>query len=215
MQTKICTTCHIELPLEAFAKEAKGKFGVTSKCRKCLTARSKEWKKNNQEREKENRKGWNRENKERHRDATYKWREAHKREYLDKVSEYQKAKKVSDPLFKFMSNIRSLVYNHMFVLRGYTKRSKTATLLDCDFQTFFDYIQSLFTPKMNWENHGEVWTLDHICPCAQAQNEEELIKLQHYSNWAPSTDNYSKSDKKTPEGEIKCMELLGREWIDR
>ena len=58
--------------------------------------------------------------------------------------------------------------------------------------------------------------LDHICPCAQAQNEEELIKLQHYSNfqWLPAEDNLKKYDSKTPDAEQKCIELLNREWIE-
>jgi hypothetical protein len=57
--------------------------------------------------------------------------------------------------------------------------------------------------------------LDHICPCAQAKNQEELIKLQHYSNfrWLSAEENLSKSDNWTLEAEQKCRELLDRDWI--
>ena len=65
---------------------------------------------------------------------------------------------------------------------------------------------------MNWDNYGSVWTYDHICPCAQAETEEELIKLQHYLNIRPYKDNLVKSDNKTPEGDDMCRLLLGREW---
>ena len=37
MQTKECCVCHLILPLTAFAKQKLGKFGRTSKCKKCKT----------------------------------------------------------------------------------------------------------------------------------------------------------------------------------
>lgn len=57
--------------------------------------------------------------------------------------------------------------------------------------------------------------LDHICPLAQAQDEEELYKLCHYSNikWLGSKANSSKGDSWTPEGAAMCLRLLGREWL--
>ena len=61
------------------------------------------------------------------------------------------------------------------------------------------------------------YDLDHICPCAQSNSEEELIKLQHYSNfqWLLEKENEIKSDKWTPKGEELCRKLLNREWIDK
>lgn len=36
MQTKICTTCHIEKEITEFNKEKLGKYGVRSKCKPCI-----------------------------------------------------------------------------------------------------------------------------------------------------------------------------------
>jgi hypothetical protein len=49
---------------------------------------------------------------------------------------------------------------------------------------------------MNWDNHGE-WHIDHKIPLSTAKNEEELYKLNHYTNLQPlwSTDNLKKSNK--------------------
>jgi hypothetical protein len=89
---------------------------------------------------------------------------------------------------------------------GYTKRSKTTQILGADFETVQKHLGT--TPE--YEHH-----IDHICPIAQAQNEEEVLKLCHYTNlrYLPAEENLQKSDKKTPEGEEMCRKLLNREWI--
>ena len=72
---------------------------------------------------------------------------------------------------------------------------------------------------MTWDNYGSYWSIDHICPCNQAQTEEELIKLQHHKNLRPMIThgpdgNFAKSDNKTEEAQKLCLELLERDWID-
>jgi hypothetical protein len=49
---------------------------------------------------------------------------------------------------------------------------------------------------MNWNNRSE-WHLDHIKPIALAKSEEEIIKLNHYTNFQPLWvyDNILKSSK--------------------
>ncbi len=58
------------------------------------------------------------------------------------------------------------------------------------------FIESLFIDNMSWDNYGE-WHLDHKIPVSWAKNEEELYKLNHYSNFQPmwAFDNQSKGDR--------------------
>lgn len=51
---------------------------------------------------------------------------------------------------------------------------------------------------MTLENHGE-WEMDHKTPLASAKTEEEIIKLNHYTNFQPlwRFDNRSKGAKIT------------------
>ena len=58
---------------------------------------------------------------------------------------------------------------------------------------------------MNWNNYGlwngELnygWDIDHIIPISSAKTEEEIIKLNHYSNLRPlcsQINRYVKKDK--------------------
>jgi hypothetical protein len=133
----------------------------------------------------------------------------YKKENAGAIREYQgrycKTRRKSDPLFAFIGNTRNLI-NISLKNRGYKKSSKTAQLLGCSYADFLLHIG----PKPS-----ETAQLDHICPCAQAVNEQELIKLQHFSNfqWLEATPNLIKSDSKTPEGEVICLKLLNRPWL--
>jgi len=125
---------------------------------------------------------------------------------------YKRIRRRTDTFYKMSHNIRSLI-SGVLRLRSFSKDSKTSELLGCSYEMFEQHIESQFINGMAWNNYGILWTYDHICPCSQAQNELELVKLQHYSNLRPCIDNFTKSDNKTPQGERLCLVLLNRQWI--
>lgn len=98
----------------------------------------------------------------------------------------------NDPLFRLYKMISSRIY-HSLKEKGYTKDSKTQKILGCSFEDFKKHIEDQFEPWMNWENHGKriisernvSWDLDHIIPISSATTEEEVIKLNHYTNFQP------------------------------
>ena len=49
---------------------------------------------------------------------------------------------------------------------------------------------------MSWDNHGE-WHIDHITPISYAKTEEDVLKLNHFSNFQPlwEFDNLSKGNR--------------------
>lgn len=125
--------------------------------------------------------------------------------YAERNKQYYRRRLKNDSLFKLTAQIRTRINNDLKRFL-YSKNSSTSELLGCTFEEFFKYLG----PKPEGK-----YDKDHICPCAQAQNEEELIKLQHYTNfrWLNKKENLKKSDNWTPEAEQKCRELLGRDWI--
>lgn len=55
-----------------------------------------------------------------------------------------------------------------------------------------NYLESKFESWMTWENYGKYngelnygWDIDHIIPSSSAKTEEDVIKLNHYSNLQP------------------------------
>ena len=110
-------------------------------------------------------------------------------------NEWRNNKVKIDSLFKLTNNTRTLI-KQSFRRNGYSKNSKTFQILGCTFEEFKQHLENKFTEGMNWNNIGE-WHLDHIYPVSLAKDEEELIKLNHYTNFQPlwALDNIKKSNK--------------------
>ena len=105
-------------------------------------------------------------------------------------------------MYKLSCNIRSLI-RQSFKRNSFTKNSRTFIILGCSYDDFKQHIESLWEPWMNWDNHGLYngelnygWDIDHIIPVSSAVIEDELIKLNHYSNLQPLCSYINRNVKK-------------------
>jgi hypothetical protein len=159
----------------------------------------KEWGKEyyeaNKERRKEYHKEYRQANKERNKEYHKEYNQVNKERINERDKEYQRNRRKTDPLFKMKCNLRTRTWA-AFKNKGYSKTSKTQEMLGVDWEVCKGHIERQFTKGMNWDNYGE-WHIDHIIPLASANNEEELMKLCHYTNLQPlwAEDNLSKNDK--------------------
>lgn len=112
----------------------------------------------------------------------------------DKCSAYER-KRREEPLYRLRTNIRVLIKGS-FKRKSHKANTKTEQILGCSIEDFISYIQRLFKDGMTLENHG-LWHLDHIIPISSAKTEEEIIKLNHYTNFQPlwAEENLKKSNK--------------------
>ena len=137
---------------------------------------------------------WYNNNKEHVKNKSKIWRDNNKDYFLN----YYNSRIEYDPKFKLTHDIRALIYGGFKrVCDGtYKKGKKTESILDCTLKEFTQHLQSLFTEGMTLKNHGE-WEIDHIIPISSAKNEEEIYKLNHYTNFQPlwKEDNRKKSNK--------------------
>ena len=120
--------------------------------------------------------------------------------YYDKQRGYDnKRKKIKresgDEFFNFKESIRGSI-RKSFTRMGYNKDSNTRVILGEDWNVVKSYFENKFTDGMTWDNQGE-WHIDHIIPLSTATNEQELIKLCHYTNLQPlwAIDNLKKGNK--------------------
>jgi hypothetical protein len=113
-----------------------------------------------------------------------------------KTSERNKLRMLNDSKFKLSHNIRVLIRKSL-QNQFTTKSKKTIEILGCSFDEFKIHLESQFDAKMNWENQGTYWHMDHIIPISSAETEEDVYRLNHYTNFQPLywLDNLKKSNK--------------------
>ena len=111
-----------------------------------------------------------------------------------KIRDSKNYKRKTNHLFRLKCNIRNLI---LISIRknNYTKKSKTYQILGCSFEEFKNHLESKFQTWMNWDNYGnpkdgiielnKTWDIDHIIPISSAKTEEDILKLNHYTNLQP------------------------------
>ena len=149
-----------------------------------------------------------------------KWRESNKekiaqqvRSYYLKNKEHLRSvgkqtritnynKKIKEPLFAIKESIRSNI-RRTFTNKGLKKNTNTESILGCSYFEFKLHLESKFKPWMNYDNYGKYngelnygWDIDHIIPISSAETEEDVLRLNHYSNLQPLCSKVNRDIKK-------------------
>lgn len=205
-----CYDCKQTLPISKFGKNSFNKNGLQRNCKSCKSKIDSEYRNDPRFRQRilDNKK----KDYQKIRNNPDLWVDLleKQRQTRNYALEYQQIQ--TNPLFKSKSAIRKLLLSS-FKIRNIKKSKlcmKSEEILGCSFQQFKDHIESQFTNGMYWLNHGE-WHLDHKVPLALANNVDELIKLNHWTNFQPlwSDDNLSKGDVLLNEHLDLYKKLLG------
>lgn len=203
---KECRKCKQEKELINFGKDKKQCDGLNRVCKQCrqtfskehsktLYEYNKEYVKNNVDKIKEYHKEYRKEyyynNVEKLKNRRKEYYYNNKEKTFLTNNTYRNKRKQSDPLFKLSTNLRTMI-GGAIKRNGYKKLTKTELILGCTFEHFKLHIESLFEPWMSWDNYGLYngqsnygWDIDHIVPLSSALNENDILKLNHYSNLRP------------------------------
>jgi len=165
---KKCTKCSIEKPLIEYHNHSGNRDGKQGKCKQCIKEYNITYKTSNQDYVKE-------------------YYTTNKEKIVKQTIERDKKRKIVDPLFKLDGVVRVLIRDAFKrSLNGiYKKGKKTERVLGCTMKEFIQHLQSQFVEGMTLENHGVVWEIDHIKKLSSSKNEEDIIKLNHYTNLRP------------------------------
>lgn len=178
-------------------KEARQKYNkeYAVKNKDSVNAQRKKYRESNKETLKQTMRDWYLKNAEYAKIKAKIYREVNKDKMSEWSKQYRKSRMSTDPVYKAAIRIRSLI-NVKLYANGYTKKSRTYEILGCSFAEFTAHIEAQFKAGMSWDNHGE-WHLDHIVPIASAATEQDVIRLNHHSNFQPlwAIDNLRKGVK--------------------
>jgi hypothetical protein len=219
--TKKCTKCGKIKMFGEFTKSKKGKYGLRADCKECHNQSQKE----SIERRKQKNPNYfsDRYNKRKEKNPNLNKEQyqlallrgidnnAKNKKFMERNPDYRKkgnpgyrsyterkdyiGKWLSHPINTLKHNLRGLT-NRAIKSKGLKRTKKSLVYLGCSIEFLKEHLESNFLEGMNWENHGE-WHIDHIVPLSTAKTEEDVYKLNHYTNLQPlwGLDNQRKSNK--------------------
>jgi phage-related minor tail protein len=207
---KTCTKCNTTKDLKEF--RISGKY-IVSRCRECERIICQEYKEKNREAlnarraadRKEHPEKWKESNKrfysknaEAQKLRAKEYAQANRKEISEKQREARKARRHADSAYRAKENIRKRMWETI-IKAGHTKSAKTLSLLGCSPLECRNYLESLFTEGMSWDNYGPTgWHIDHIKPISSfdLSNPQEQKECFHYTNLQPlwALDNLIKAD---------------------
>ena len=212
---KICIKCKETKEVKLFVK-------AKNSCKEC----EKEYKRNHREKNKEELKkkaskyynenkddilNKRKENYYNNKDKKLEYQKEYASLNKEKISaykmEYQRNRRKNDPIFKLKYVVGRMIRNSL-KCKGISKNKKSIEILGCDIEFFKNYLEGRFTEVMSWENYGVVWDIDHIIPLSTALTEEDVLKLNQYTNLQPLDsyiNRFVKRDKLNYVDEVKNM----------
>ncbi len=207
---KTCITCGEEKPRSEYHRDQHRRDGLVSSCKACKKDYRLKYYEDNSDRLRARSKAWYWENKDRSLETARAWREKNierarrkrKEQYWANPEAARRAsvkytldRQKTDHFFRLKMRCRKRIWA-AFNERGYSKKTKSFSLIGCSQEDLVAHIESQFEDGMSWENYGQ-WHVDHIVPFAVAESEEDVARLCHYTNLQPlwAVDNLRKSAK--------------------
>jgi hypothetical protein len=193
MENKMCNVCGETKSINSFnifynTKKLRGDCKICEKNKR--HKRDIKYRENNRNKVNDSVKRYRERNKEKIREYDKRYRKNNK----EKISEKNRKWRYNvykNPYYIVKNNISKMI-SKVIKRNGYSKKSKTHEILGCSFEEFKTYLESKFEPWMTWDNYGLYngqlnygWDIDHIIPVSSVNTEEELIKLNYYTNLQP------------------------------
>ena len=210
MEFKVCKKCSLTKLISDFNKTGEWLRG---ECKTCQAEIKKQWYGKNKQHVLDYKKAYEKENgnsiKTSKQDYNQKNAEAisayNKKRYyenqqynIDRVTKYTTERLKVDHIYRLKFNIRGRIQS-AFRTRGLVKRNSVITALGCTPNELKIHLENQFDGKMNWDNYGKYWHVDHIIPLAafDLTDGEQFNKVCHFTNLQPleAKENLKKRDK--------------------
>jgi len=217
MVSKKCIICGEEKNLSEFPPRKDSKDGHRNNCKSCEKSKRKKYYEDNIDHIKEVKKEYSNKNKNKIRSYRVEYEKENRSKIISRNKKYYKENKEviktksrirknkrleKDPLFKLKQSVSNSI-RRGFRRSKFNKNSKTIEILGCEYSVFREHLESKFEFWMSWDNYGKYngeekfgWDLDHIIPVSSATTEEELIELNHYTNFQPLCSYINRDIKK-------------------
>ena len=121
----------------------------------CLKCTKKQWEHNNLNKARERKKRWFQENPEYMRNYTK------KPKAKERINQYYRQLRKESPKYRLDNNISAII---RYSLKGKKAGRGWEKLIGYTLKDLVEHLERQFDDKMNWENYGSYWEMDHVKP---------------------------------------------------
>jgi len=115
----------------------------------------------NKEKMKKQQLEWAKRNKEKTAEYNRKWRKKKIEHFRKWNREYAKTKRRKNLKFRLDSNMSSMIWK---TLKKEKNERHWEILVDYSLEELMNHLEQHFDDKMNWDNYGTYWVIDHLIP---------------------------------------------------
>jgi hypothetical protein len=181
-----CNKCGKVKHLSEYRKPSINKCGTKGVCKLCKQDQDKiYWKEKYQD---INFKQKHFNNQEKYKEKKTIYQKKYDADNVNRKREYTRNKYKNDPSTKSIQLVRTRIW-HVLKSQYKNKEKSTLEMLGCSSKEYKLYLEQQFDDKMNWNNHGTYWEIDHIIPLNQGGS-------FHYTNTRPLEKNSNRTRKK-------------------
>jgi hypothetical protein len=168
---KYCHKCKTERKKTDFCKNRNSSDGLYSVCKFCKKDYDVQYRKLHEKS---------------HREYSNNYNKTHRLAITKRTNNYKRKRRKDDLLFKITENIRTLIYRSL-KNNGFSKSSRSYEILGISYDEVLNYLFKNATMRyINFQPQDYLksnkYHIDHIIPLSTAKTEEEIIKLNHYTN---------------------------------
>lgn len=204
---KKCTKCLKSKKLTEFSKKSDTKDGLMSHCKLCRKAKAKlyyqknkkqiinkssKYYEHNKDVIKEKHEKYRKENKTKRKIKDKERYKNNREKIIKRVVEYTRNKRETDPVCSLKNSITALIH-YALKNKNFKKTTRTHSILGCSYEEFKVHLED---NKYNLKITDKDVDIDHIIPISSAQTEEEVLKLNHYTNFQLLPSEYNRHMKK-------------------
>lgn len=190
MNNSICTRCKGDKEINGYVKKR-------TICRICARLECKLYKQRNKEKISAYNKTYKQNNASEISEYNKQYNKNNRETIQKRHTKYLANKRKTDPKYKMSVCLR----NRMNKLINGQQKNSTLNMIGCNYDFFMKWMKYQFKDDMTFDNHGDVWHIDHVLPCNKFDLTKEVDRERCF-NWANmqpmyATQNMTKKDKIT------------------
>lgn len=184
MTTQECRVCHKIKSLTDFLGKSSSLTGYDTKCKDCFNNYQKQYRK-----KKNNALEYYYRNKDKCKQKTNNYSKNNRDIRNEIQRNWRKKQRETNPSYKIWQNARKRIWKVLHV----KKPTTTDKLIGTSPIMFKLWLSFTFSDKMNWDNYGSYWHIEHVIPIAtyDLNDEKNIYKAFHWTNCRAETEEYN------------------------